>query len=256
MSWPIAWVSTAIRTPCSAARSFTPSSDGTWVDSTQPDEPPTRLSSPRSTSTSSPPACSCCGTRTSRRRRPSVPRCWPARSTLACCHAVGAGLGHAGPAGDVRRLVARGEYRRGAARRGDRRRLDGGPVGHARVPARSASSVPARGGGRSPQCQRAVTGHGAVRRPRPDGCRGSRNGLCGTQETNRHAARRRGLAVWPLPRRHGLRVLRHHGYRLDQARPPVAGRVSGGRLPVFVRRFQRASCCTMSPTGRSRRTRR
>jgi hypothetical protein len=58
--------------------------DGAWVDSTQPDEPPTRLSSPRSTSTSSPPACSCCGTRTSRRRRPSVPRCWPARSTLAC----------------------------------------------------------------------------------------------------------------------------------------------------------------------------
>ena len=40
----IAWVSTAIRTPCSAARSFTPSSDGTWMDSTQPDAPPTRPS--------------------------------------------------------------------------------------------------------------------------------------------------------------------------------------------------------------------
>ena len=44
MSWPMARVSTAIRTPRSAARSFTPSSDGTWVDSTQPDEPPTRPS--------------------------------------------------------------------------------------------------------------------------------------------------------------------------------------------------------------------
>jgi len=41
---PMAWVWTAIRTPCCLARSSMPARDGTWVAITQPAAPPARPS--------------------------------------------------------------------------------------------------------------------------------------------------------------------------------------------------------------------